>query len=254
MDVDKLKHDIFKQFGLKIDESDPLWAYIFINEKITTHFSKIIDDTLKSRDEKISEINAILAQISTINKNIDVIANDITKASDKVDTTVKDYQGVANQIQDNLNTFSTTIDKILKDIDLSKTEAIIKDKIEERVQKIPTEGLRVEVEKLNALYSELNSDRERFGNLITTKSKKINSAIEEIKEVYKKNILTAGVIGVIGASLFAGAISYWQSQIYFEKNFNKEVDKKVKNLKSINEEIDKLIKSRTNFKIEVDTK
>ncbi len=252
MDIEKLKGDIFKEFGLKIDESDPLWAYIFINEKITTHFSKIIDDTLKSRDEKISEINSILSQIYNISVDIDNIVHNITKATDKVDVTIKDYKGVATQIETNLNTFSATIDKILKDIDLSKTEEIIKNKIEERVQQIPTEGLRVEVEKLNKLYNDLSDDREKFGELVTTKGKKINSAIEELKEVYKTNILIAGILGIVGASLFAGAISYWQSKIYFEENFNKKVDEKVKSLKSINEEIDKLLKSRTNFKLEVE--
>ena len=254
MDIEKLKTDIFVEFGLKIDEDDPLWAFIFVNEKITSQFAKIIDDTLKSRDEKLSEINSILSSIAKINSDIDRIAKSIVDASDKVDTTVKDYQEVAKQIRENLNVFSTKIDSIIKNIDLSNTEKIIKDKIEERVKEIPTENLRVEVEKLNNLYTKLNSDREDFDSLVTEKSKQINSATDNIQNIYKKNILIAGIIGVIGASALGGAISYWQSKVYYQENFNKKVNQKVKGLKSINEEIDKLIKSRVNFKIEVDEK
>ena len=252
MNIEKLKTDIFIEFGLKIDEDDPLWAFIFVNEKITSQFAKIINDTLKSRDEKLSEINSILSSISKINSDIDRIAKSIVNASDKVDNTVKDYQSVANQIRENLNLFSTKVDSIIKNIDLSKTEKIIKDKIEERVKEIPTENLRVEVEKLNNLYTKLSSDREEFDTLISQKSKQLNLATDNIQNIYKKNILIAGVIGVIGASLLGGAISYWQSNIYYQENFNKKVNEKVKGLKSINEEINKLIKNRVNFKIEVD--
>ncbi len=254
MDIEKLKTDIFVEFGLKIDEDDPLWAFIFVNEKITSQFAKIIYDTLKSRDEKLSEINSILSSISKINSDIDKIAKSIVNASDKVDTTVKDYQEVADQIRDNLNVFSNKVDSIIKNIDLSNTEKIIKDKIEQSVKEIPTDNLRVEVEKLNNLYTKLSSDREEFDSLVTKKSQQINSATENIQSIYKKNILIAGVIGVIGSSLLGGVISYWQSKVYYQENFNKKVNEKVKGLKSINEEINKLIKSRVNFKIEVDEK
>lgn len=254
MDIEKLKTDIFVEFGLKIDEDDPLWAFIFVNEKITSEFAKIINDTLKSRDEKLSEINSILSSISKINGDIDRISKSIIDASFKVDNTVKDYREVAEQINENLNLFSTKVDSIIKNIDLSNSEKIIKDKIEERVKEIPTENLRIEVEKLSSIYQKLNSDRKEFDSIISEKSRQINSATDNIQDIYKKSILIAGAIGVVGASLLGGAISYWESKIYFKENFNKEVDKKVQGFKSINEEINKLIKSRVNFKIEVDDK
>jgi predicted PurR-regulated permease PerM len=94
LEVEKLKVEVFEKFGIKVDESDPLWAILFVNEKISQNFVEIIENSTKTQNEKRDELNSLFEKFSKLNSDIEsslkkIDIESIEKSVENVNSSVK---------------------------------------------------------------------------------------------------------------------------------------------------------------------